>query len=50
VCTGSCIANALHFGDLDDAGSIVSRYIRENKTARISEELGTETAMYYIVE
>jgi Fe-S-cluster-containing dehydrogenase component len=50
VCCGSCIANALHFGDLDDPGSNVSHYIRENKTARLSEELGTDTGLYYIVD
>jgi phenylacetyl-CoA:acceptor oxidoreductase subunit 1 len=50
VCTGSCIANALHFGDLDDSSSVVSKYILENKTARLSEELDAGTAVYYIVE
>lgn len=50
VCAGSCIANALHFGDLDDSNSIVFKHIRDNKTARLGEDLGTETAMYYIVE
>ncbi len=48
MCAISCIANALHFGDLDDSESVVSKYIREHATARISEELGTETAVYYI--
>jgi phenylacetyl-CoA:acceptor oxidoreductase subunit 1 len=50
VCAGSCIANALHFGDLDDPNSRVSRLIRENKTARILEGLGTDPAVFYIVE
>ena len=50
VCVSSCIANALHFGDLDDPESIVARYIRENATARLSEELGTDPRVYYVVE
>lgn len=50
MCVGSCISNAMHFGDLEDPESIVSRYIAENETVRLSEELGTESAMYYIVE
>lgn len=50
TCAGSCIANALHFGDLNDPDSQVSRLIRENETARILEELDTDPAVYYIVE
>ncbi len=50
TCVGSCIANALHFGDLDDPSSEVSRLIRENGTAQILDELGTDPAVYYIVE
>ena len=50
ACCGSCIANALHFGDLDDPESKVSKYVRENKTARLSEELGTDAGLYYIVD
>lgn len=50
VCTGSCIANALHFGDFDDPNSSVSRMVRENSVARMSEELGTDPFLYYIVE
>ncbi|MDY7077383.1 MAG: 4Fe-4S dicluster domain-containing protein [Chloroflexota bacterium] len=50
ACVLSCSANALHFGDLDDPDSEVSRLIRENKTARLQEELETEPSVYYIVE
>jgi phenylacetyl-CoA:acceptor oxidoreductase subunit 1 len=49
ACVISCSANALHFGDLDDPDSEVSQLIRENKTARLQEELGTDPAVYYIV-
>jgi phenylacetyl-CoA:acceptor oxidoreductase subunit 1 len=48
VCVRSCIANALHFGDLDDPNSVVSRLIRENKTTRILEGLDTDPAVFYI--
>ena len=50
ACVGSCISNALHFGDLDDPQSGVSRLIQENTTTRILEELGTGPGVYYIVE
>jgi phenylacetyl-CoA:acceptor oxidoreductase subunit 1 len=50
MCVGSCISNAMHFGDLDDPDSAVSRYVAENNTVRLSEGLGTESAMYYVVE
>lgn len=50
VCVEHCIADALHFGDLDDPESEVSKMIRENGTARLLEELGTEPAVYYIVK
>ena len=49
MCVNSCSSEALYFGDLDDPTSNVSRLIRENKTARLQEELGTEPSLYYIV-
>lgn len=50
VCVISCSANALYFGDLDDPDSEVSQLMRQNKTARLQEELNTDPAVYYIVE
>ncbi|MDL2121675.1 MAG: 4Fe-4S dicluster domain-containing protein [Deltaproteobacteria bacterium] len=50
ACVISCSANALNFGDLDEPDSVVSRLIRENKTARLQEELGTDPSVYYIVD
>lgn len=50
ACVLSCSAQALHFGDLDDPDSVVSQLIRENKTVRLQEEVGTDPAVYYIVE
>lgn len=49
ACVTVCSAGVLHFGDLDDPDSEVSRMIRENKTARLQEELGTRPAVYYII-
>ncbi|GIX47145.1 MAG: 4Fe-4S ferredoxin [Candidatus Tectimicrobiota bacterium] len=49
VCATSCIANAIHFGDLDDPQSSVSQLLRTHKTVRLLEALGTDPAVYYIV-
>jgi hypothetical protein len=49
MCALSCIANAIHFGDLDDPESNISRLIRENVTSRLMEDLGTDPSIYYIV-
>jgi phenylacetyl-CoA:acceptor oxidoreductase subunit 1 len=48
VCANSCIANALHFGDLDDPESNVSKLLRENEHFRMHEELGTDPGFYYL--
>lgn len=48
VCVLSCIANAIHFGNLDDPESPVSRLIKEHDCFRIHEELGTDPSIYYI--
>lgn len=50
VCVSHCIAGALHFGDLDDPESEVSKMLRDNAVTRLKEELGTEPSVYYIVE
>ena len=50
VCAGSCIADAIHFGDFDDPDSAVSRLLKDHKTARLLEELGTDPSVYYILE
>ena len=50
MCVSSCIANALHFGDLDDTQSNISRMVRGADVARMNDQLGTDPAVYYIVE
>ncbi len=48
VCVNSCIAGALHFGDVEDPGSNVSRLLAENHFFRMHEELGTGPSIYYL--
>lgn len=50
VCVRHCIAGALYFGDLDDPESEVSQLLQENRTRRISEDLGTNPSAYYILD
>jgi phenylacetyl-CoA:acceptor oxidoreductase subunit 1 len=50
VCVRFCIAEALYFGDLDDANSEVSLLVRKNRTVRLSEELGTDCSVYFIID
>jgi len=48
ACVNACIADALHFGDVDDPDSNVSRLLREQQHFRMHEEIGTEPAFYYL--
>ena len=50
ACVNFCVSEALHFGDLDDPESVVSRMILENKFVRLGEDLCTEPSVYYICE
>ncbi len=50
ACVNSCIATALHFGDVEDANSNVSQLLAENQTFRMHEELETDPGFYYIYE
>jgi phenylacetyl-CoA:acceptor oxidoreductase subunit 1 len=47
ACVNSCIADALHFGDIDDANSNVSQLLREQRHFRMHEEVGTDPSFYY---
>jgi phenylacetyl-CoA:acceptor oxidoreductase subunit 1 len=47
-CVNSCIANALHFGDIEDENSNVSALLAENVWFQMHEELETETGCYYL--
>ena len=48
ACVNACIASALHFGDLDDDDSNVSRLLREQEPLRMHEDLATEPGFYYL--
>ncbi len=48
ACVNACIADALHFGDLDDPNSNVSQLLREQRSFRMHDELGTEPGFHYI--
>jgi len=48
ACVNSCIADALHFGDLADPDSNVSTLIKENRSFRMHEELGTDSGFHYV--
>jgi Fe-S-cluster-containing dehydrogenase component/DMSO reductase anchor subunit len=50
ACVNACIADALQFGDLDDADSNVSRLLREHKSFRMHAELGTEPGFHYLYD
>lgn len=50
ACAASCIAQAIHFGDLNDAASNVSRLMRENETFDLNAELGTKPGIHYLYE
>jgi len=48
ACVNSCIADALHFGDIDNPNSNVSRLLREQRHFRMHEEIGTDPSFYYV--
>lgn len=48
VCVNSCIAEALHFGDIENPKSKVSRLLAENNQFRMHEELGTDPGFHYL--
>jgi phenylacetyl-CoA:acceptor oxidoreductase subunit 1 len=50
ACVNSCIADALHFGDVDDPASNVSQLLRKSKNFRMHAELGTEPGFYYLYD
>jgi phenylacetyl-CoA:acceptor oxidoreductase subunit 1 len=50
ACANACIASALHFGDLDDPSSNVSKLLEQHKHFRMHEEIGTGPGFYYLYE
>ena len=50
VCVSSCIANAMHFGDLDDPNSNVSKLRETHQPGVLLEELNLKPSLFYITE
>ncbi len=48
ACVTNCPAHALHFGDLDDPNSEVSKLIRERSSFVLAEETNTKPRVHYI--
>ena len=48
ACVNACIGHAMHFGDLDDPNSNVSKLLRDNKHFRMHEDAGTGSGFYYL--
>lgn len=47
-CVICCEGQALHFGDLNDLNSIVSKLISENNAFQLKPENGTKPKVYYL--
>jgi phenylacetyl-CoA:acceptor oxidoreductase 27-kDa subunit len=48
ICVCSCIADALHFGDLDNPESNVSKLIRDNPNIQLNRSFHNDPAVFYI--
>ena len=46
-CVQSCPTSCMHFGDLDDPESAVSKFLAENETEALSPEFGTVPRVFY---
>lgn len=48
ACVAACPAFALHFGDLDDPDSAVSRLLEQKRSFRLEEGLDTKPRVHYV--
>ncbi|MBI3535868.1 MAG: 4Fe-4S dicluster domain-containing protein [Deltaproteobacteria bacterium] len=49
ACAKTCTGHAIHFGDFNDPDSDVSKLLKERKSIRLKENLGTQPNVYYLV-
>jgi molybdopterin-containing oxidoreductase family iron-sulfur binding subunit len=48
ACAAACPTRAIHFGDLDDPGSQVSKLLATREAFRLREAMGTKPKVYYL--
>jgi molybdopterin-containing oxidoreductase family iron-sulfur binding subunit len=48
ACAANCPVEAIHFGDLDDPNSEVSKLSKSQRAFRLREEFGTSPKVYYL--
>jgi molybdopterin-containing oxidoreductase family iron-sulfur binding subunit len=48
ACQEACPSSAIVFGDLQDPGSRASRLLRDRRSYRVLEELGTRPSVAYL--
>lgn len=48
ACVANCPSFALHFGDLDDPTSHVSKLLEQKSSFRLEEEFNTQPRVYYV--
>ncbi len=48
ACADTCPTSVIHFGDLDDPNSKVSKLLKDNASFRLLEEMGTDPNVYYV--
>lgn len=48
ACANACIAKALHFGDIEDPQSNVSKLLSENVWFQMHDDLGTNPGFFYL--
>lgn len=48
ACVSTCTGGAMMFGDINDSGSLVSEYLKDNKSFRLNESKKTLPSIFYI--
>ena len=48
ACVTTCTGQAMHFGDLNDSESLVSKLLKQNKSARLNLASGAEPRVHYL--